>query len=365
MSARSRRVAGLAVLVAGLTGCTDSAGTTAEPAGTTTDLVADDWVTGLTTPWGLDTFADGTALVTERDTGRVLRVAADGTATQLGTVAEGGSGEGGLLGVTLSPDEAFVYLYYSTATDNRVVRRALEGDTLGPEEEVLTGIPVAGHHNGGQVRFGPDGQLYVSTGDAGDTMAAQDPASLAGKILRLTPAGDPAPGNPSGTAVWSLGHRNVQGLAWDADGRLWASELGQNTWDELNLIEPGQNYGWPFVEGEGEVAGMTPPMLVWPTSDASPSGLAFWRGSLWMAGLRGERLWQVPVHPEPDDDATATAEDDAVGLVGDPIAHWVGEYGRLRAVASAGDDAPLLVGTSNTDGRGTVRDGDDRLLRAG
>ena len=330
------------VLALALTGCS----------GEPDVLTPEDLVTGLRTPWGIDTFADGSVLLTERDTGRVLRLTPEGEVVELGTVEEQGSGEGGLLGAALSPDEAHVYLYVSTASDNRVVRHALEGDALGTAEEILTGIPVATYHDGGQLRFGPDGMLYVSTGDAGDTMAAQDPDSLAGKILRLTPDGEPAPGNPSGTAVWSLGHRNVQGLAWDADGRLWASEFGQNTCDELNLIEPGNNYGWPLVEGEGDVAGMTPPVLVWPTSDASPSGLAFWRGSLWMAALRGERLWEIPV----TDQDTGQLE---------PIAHWVGEYGRLRAVATAGDDAPLLVGTSNTDGRGGVRSDDDRVMRVG
>jgi len=301
----------------------------------------------------------------------VVRVGVGGDVTELITVAEGGSGEGGLLGATLSPDETTLYLYYSTARDNRVVRHSLSGGAPGPEEVILSGIPVATYHNGGQVRFGPDGFLYVATGDAGDTRSAQDPGSLAGKILRLTPDGEPAPGNPFGTPVWSLGHRNVQGLAWDPDGRLWASEFGQNSWDELNLIEPGNNYGWPLVEGAGDVAGMTPPVLVWPTSAASPSGLAYWRGSLWMAGLRGERLWQIPVLPAAAGDGGtptpgATGEsDDVAPLVGEPVAHWVGEYGRLRAVATAGDDGPLVVGTSNTDGRGTVREGDDRLLRVG
>lgn len=343
-------------------------GTTASPR-VPDRLAPSDWVAGLTTPWGLDLFADGSALVTERDTGRVLRVDAAGTVVELATAPERGSGEGGLLGATLSPDETALYLYYSTAADNRVVRHPLSGNTLGSEELVLGGIPVATFHNGGQVRFGPDGFLYVSTGDAGDTRAAQDPESLAGKILRLTPDGAPAPGNPFGTAVWSLGHRNVQGLAWDSEGRLWASEFGQNSWDELNLVEPGNNYGWPLVEGEGEVAGMTPPVLVWPTSAASPSGLAYWRGSLWMAGLRGERLWQVPVLPAPPETTPSPGAsptgDVAAPLVGEPVAHWVGEYGRLRAVATAGDTAPLLVGTSNTDGRGRVRAGDDRLLRVG
>lgn len=311
------------------------------------ELSPTDLVTDLEVPWGIDVFEDGSVLVSERDSGRVLRIR-DGQVQELGTIDAVPSSEGGLLGVELAPDESSVYAYYSTSSSNRLVRFPFDG-TLGAEEVLLTDIPMAGIHNGGQIRFGPDGMLYVGTGDASRRGDAQDPESLAGKILRLTPEGDPAPGNAWGNEVYTLGHRNVQGLAWDDQGRMWASEFGQNTWDELNLIESGNNYGWPEVEGAGSVEGMTDPARTWNPADASPSGLAWWRGSLWMASLRGNTLWQVPV--------------DASGTTGEPVARWEGEYGRLRAVGAADDTGPLLVGTSNLDGRGRPRSGDDRLLR--
>ncbi len=312
------------------------------------DVQARDVVTDLAVPWGIDFFADGAVLVSERDTGRVLRVDG-GQVEELGTIAAVPSSEGGLLGVALSPDEAYVYAYYSTRSANQLVRLPFDGSALGAEEVLLTGVPMAGIHNGGQVRFGPDGNLYVSTGDASQAADAQDPQSLAGKILRLTPEGQPVDGNAWGNEVYSIGHRNVQGLAWDAQGRLWASEFGANSWDELNLVESGNNYGWPQVEGTGSAEGMTNPARTWRPADASPSGLAYWRGSLWMASLRGNTLWQIPIGAD--------------GSTGEPVARWQREYGRLRAVGTSGDTGPLLVGTSNKDGRGEVRVGDDRLLQ--
>ncbi|SDB89817.1 Glucose/arabinose dehydrogenase, beta-propeller fold [Raineyella antarctica] len=322
-----------------------------------TQVRATDLATELDVPWGIDFFSNGDALVSERDTGRILRVPVRGTGgpvaggpgvRELGRVAAVPSAEGGLLGVALSPDERYVYAYYSSDQANQLVRFAFDGKSLGREEALLTGVPKAGIHNGGQVRFGPDGYLYVSTGDAANGPAAQDPTSLAGKILRLTPEGKPAPGNAWGNEVYTIGHRNVQGLAWDDKGRMWASELGQNTWDELNLITSGSNYGWPEVEGMGTRKGITDPMRTWNPGDASPSGLAWWRGSLWMGSLRGTTLWQVPI--------------DAAGTTEAPVAHFKGEYGRLRAVGASGDAAPLVVGTSNRDGRGSPQPGDDRLL---
>lgn len=312
-----------------------------------TTVSAQDWSTDFISPWGITWLDNGDALVTERDTGKIARVTSDGTTTEIGRIDEVvPSSEGGLLGIAV--DESHVYVYYSTATDNRLVSLSWDGTHLGDQQHLLTEIPVNQTHNGGQVVLGADGFLYVSTGDAQNRADAQDENSLAGKILRLTTDGDPAPDNPFGNEVFSLGHRNVQGLAFDDQGRLWASEFGDKGADELNLIEAGGNYGWPVVEGVGGDERMIDPVATWATDEASPSGLAYWRGSLWMAGLRGERLWQIPL-----DGAD----------VGEPVAHFTGEYGRLRTVAATPDAEFLIVGTSNTDGRGQPRDGDDRLLR--
>lgn len=362
--------AGSAVTPSGASG---GAGPTAPgglpgPSGPATVELAEieDVTTGLDAPWGLAFRADGSALVTLRDEARVVLVAPDGGvqdvtgpgADALADVVAPG-GEGGLLGVAVLAEAggtADVALYATTADDNRVLRGTLDGTTLGALTPVLTGIPRAGNHDGGRLAVGPDGYLYVTTGDAGQPGRAQDPSSLGGKILRVTPDGAPAPGNPDpASPVWSLGHRNVQGIGWSSDGRLFAAEFGQNTWDELNVVEPGGNYGWPVVEGAGGTdQGFVDPVATWPTSDASPSGLAVTDEGVYLAGLRGERLWRVPLLPPVDGDAGA-------GL-GTPQALLVGEHGRLRAVVPA-PDGSLWVLTNNTDGRGDPRDGDDRVLR--
>ncbi|WP_236718139.1 sorbosone dehydrogenase family protein [Actinoplanes sp. TFC3] len=305
-------------------------------------------------PWGLAFLPGGDALVAERDTAKVLRVRAGGGNPQEITTVSGVTpgGEGGLLGLAVSPGFAkdnLVYAYYTAADDNRIARFTLD-DGGGRPEVIFTGIAKAGNHNGGRIAFGPDGMLYAGTGDAAQTERAQDPASPNGKILRLTPDGDPAPGNPAaGSPVYSLGHRNVQGLAWDADGRLFASEFGQNELDEVNLIQPGRNYGWPEVEGKGNTGGgkYTNPLVTWPTDDASPSGLAISGATGYLAALRGERLWTLPLQGD---------------TIGEPKAELQGKYGRLRSVAVAPDGA-LWLTTSNTDGRGDERDGDDRIVR--
>ena len=311
-------------------------------------LQASELLTGLTSPWGLIALSDGTLLISERDTKQILRV--NGTTKEpLRTIEDAEPfGEGGLLGLAITADERRVFAYYTAAEDNRIVAMSWDGRSLGNPEVILDGIPRAGIHDGGRIIVGPDGHLYVATGDAGESELAQDKSSLGGKILRVTVNGTSAPGNPFGNEVFSFGHRNVQGLAFDEENRLWASEYGSQEWDELNLIEPGKNYGWPLVEGSGEGDGLTNPKVVWRTSEASPSGLAYWQGDLWMAGLRGERLWQIPV------EGTDT---------GDPVAHFEGEYGRLRTVVVSRDGQSLLMTGSNTDGRGDVADGDDRLLR--
>ncbi len=330
----------------------------AGPSGAATAQVTevDDVLGDLEVPWGIAFLPDGQAVVTLREAASLVLVAPDGAATQVtGPGADQlqdvvvPAGEGGLLGVAvLGPSATGVdlALYATAADDNRVLVGTLDGSTLGELHPILTGIAKAGNHDGGRLAVGPDGYLYVTTGDAGNRPSAQDPDSLNGKILRITADGDPAPGNPmEGSPVWSLGHRNVQGIGWSSDGRMFASEFGQDTWDELNVIEPGGNYGWPEAEGAG--GGFIDPVAQWHTDEASPSGLAVTDDAVYLAGLRGERLWRVPLTP------------DGVGTPQDLL---VGEHGRLRAVTVA-PDGSLWVLTGNTDGRGTPRPGDDRILR--
>jgi glucose/arabinose dehydrogenase len=306
----------------------------------------------LEVPWGVDFLPDGAAVVTERISGRVLRVTPGGGTSELGTIPDVvPQGEAGLLGVAVSPtydEDRTLFFYVTTAEDNRVLRAEVDGDRLGATRVVLDGIPNGFIHDGGRIAFGPDGRLYVSTGETGDPELAQDPDSLAGKILRITADGGPAPGNPDpDSPVWSMGHRNVQGLAWDDRGRLWASEFGASTWDELNLVEKGGNYGWPEVEGTGGGPEFIDPQLVWPVEEASPSGLAYADGRLWMGALRGQRLWRIDVSGD--------------GRAARPTAYFTGDAGRLRTVATA-PDGTLWVTTSNRDGRGDPADVDDRIL---
>jgi len=259
-------------------------------------------------------------------------------------------GEAGLLGVAVSPSyptDHRVFFYTSTDRDNRVLRMTFRDGRLADERPILTGIPRGVIHDGGRLAFGPDGALYVSTGETGQRELAQDPTSLGGKILRIDQNGRPANGNPDpGSPVWTLGHRNVQGLAFDPAGQLWASEFGDQTWDELNLIRKGGNYGWPLVEGRSTLTKYRNPLVVWRTDQASPSGLAYADGSLWLGALHGARLWQVPVHGT----SVGTAKD------------WlIGAYGRMRTVVRA-PDGNLWVTTSNRDGRGSPGPDDDRIL---
>ncbi|MFA6299445.1 MAG: PQQ-dependent sugar dehydrogenase, partial [Nocardioides sp.] len=231
--------------------------------------VVEEIAIGLEAPWGLGFLPDGDAVVTERDTRRVLLITGpDHEVVEVGTIDIAvPQYEAGLLGVAVSPDferDRLLYFYVSTAADNRVVRARLEGNRLGRPKPILTGIPNGMIHDGGRLEFGPDGFLYVSTGETGTPALAQERRGLAGKILRITTEGRPAPGNPFGTAVWSWGHRNVQGLAFDDAGVLWASEFGQDEFDELNRITKGANYGWPRVEGMGgKSQGFVDPQQVW------------------------------------------------------------------------------------------------------
>lgn len=314
--------------------------------------------TGLDMPWGLAFLPDGSALVAGRDSGRIHHVPAEGgRAEPVGEVpGVEVSAEGGLLGLATSPDFAedrTVYAYASAAPTNRVValRISAELDSLSQERVVLDGIETADRHHGGRLRFGPDGNLWIGTGDAFEPENAADTDSFNGKILRVRPDGSVPQDNPGDSPIYSSGHRNVQGIAFGPDGTAYASELGHRTWDELNVLQPGLDYGWPETEGTEGATGEAPLFTVHP-DEASPSGIAYAEGSIWMGALGGQRLWQLPV--------------DGAEAAGEPVDHFAGEYGRIRTVEPA-PDGSLWVTTSNTDGAtwgGTdARPGDDRILR--
>ncbi|HEV7752046.1 MAG TPA: PQQ-dependent sugar dehydrogenase [Baekduia sp.] len=309
-------------------------------------------VTGLDVPWGLAFLPGGDALVGERDSGQILRIPkGGGTPRRVMTItsAFNDGGEGGLLGLAASPAYAtdhLVYAYVTTRTDNRIVRFRLGGAV----KPILTGLRRGTIHDGGRIAFGPDRKLYAGVGETGQAGLAQDPSSRNGKILRMNADGSAPSDNPfDGSLVYSLGHRNVQGLAWDAKGRLWESEFGQNRFDEVNLIRPGRNYGWPVVEGVGDTAGgkYTNPLVTWPTSEASPSGAAIVGNTMYIGALQGRDLLRVRLS----------------GTSARKLTPWLaGRFGRLRTVVRAPDGA-LWVTTSNRDGRGVPRSGDDRILR--
>lgn len=357
MTTTRRYIGGLAAVAGALAmvACTPGSLISPKPSTATTSFPSDlalDAATAiandLDVPWSI-AFHEGVALISERDSARIVELADDGSVREVGVIDDvEPRGEGGLLGIAAQDD--YLYVYFTAADENRIDRYELTTTngtlTLGRSEKVIDGMDAAGNHNGGRIAFGPDGMLYATVGDAGDPSSAQDLDSLSGKILRLTPGGQVPADNPfDGSPVYSYGHRNPQGIAWDDDGMLYASEFGQDTWDELNVIEPGGNYGWPEVEGIADREGFLDPEQQWNPSDASPSGIAFAEGSLFVANLRGERLREIPL-----DDLSLSNE------------HLVGELGRLRDVVVAPDGA-LWVLTNNTDGRGQPAEGDDQIIR--
>jgi glucose/arabinose dehydrogenase len=356
MMAKIRRIlAATAVLVMsfGLTAC--SSGDQREgptgaqhPSTGSSSSEAEPLVQGLDAPWSI-AFLNNTALISERDSGKILEFSGSGGTREVGSIADAAaSGEGGLLGIAIR--EGYLYAYMTTGQDNRIVRYRLNGQdsslSLGQSETILSGIPSASYHDGGRIAFGPDGMLYATTGDAGNRANAQDRESLAGKILRLSPDGGIPPDNPfPNSLVYSYGHRNPQGLAWDAQGTLYSSEFGQDTWDELNVITAGGNYGWPTVEGIGNREGFVDPVQQWRPSDASPSGMTIVNGTIYIANLRGESLRAVPIN-----DLSSSTN------------MFQGEYGRLRDMVQAPDGA-LWILTNNTDGRGDPGQHDDQIIR--
>ncbi|ATL31918.1 PQQ-dependent sugar dehydrogenase [Streptomyces formicae] len=351
------------VLVAGaVTTATAGASTTATAGASTTAAAGEPGTpvtlsTGWTIPWGTSWLPDGSgALVTERDDFGVWRISKDGKERKrVGTVPESQTtgGEGGLMGLAVDPDWAtnhYVYVMHTSSEGNRIARMTYDGTTVSGYKVLLKGIKKNKYHNGGRLAFGPDGYLYATTGDAQDKPLAQDKNSLNGKILRLTTDGKPAPGNPFGNYAYSLGHRNPQGIAFDAQGRLWEAELGDSKKDELNLIKAGKNYGWPTCEGTCDVAGMTNPKRTWGVAEASPSGVAVVDGAVYMAALKGKRLWRIPTNADNEN-------------VGTPKAYYIGEYGRLRSVTAVPGAKELWLSTTNADNNGGQPEGSDTIFR--
>lgn len=308
----------------------------------------------LIIPWEIVFLPEGDLLITERS-GFLKRIGKMNRSYQIEGVYH--VGEGGLLGMALHPNfekNRFLYLYFTVnqagKIENRIERYVYntEGE-LTNKKIILDKIPGANFHNGGRLLFGPDGNLYVGTGDAQNPSLAQEVNSLAGKILRITDNGTIPQDNPFRNAVWSLGHRNPQGLVFDDKGRLWESEHGATAYDELNLIEKGKNYGWPEIQGDQIKEGMVRPLLhSGPQETWAPSSLIYWQGKIFFVGLRGQSLYQVSISE--------------TGEISEFKAYLKREFGRLRALKLGADDS-FYISTSNRDGRGDVKPGDDKIIR--
>jgi glucose/arabinose dehydrogenase len=261
-------------------------------------------------------------------------------------------GEGGLQGIALHPNfqkNKWIYLYRTVKKENRIVNRVeryrLYNGVLTDKTIIIDDIPGAMYHDGGRIAFGPDHYLYITTGDAADIH------SLAGKILRLSDDGTIPFDNPFGNAIFSYGHRNPQGLTWDTEHRLWSTEHGPSGFesgeDELNLIEKGQNYGWPIIKGAQTKANMRTPILQSGKEETwAPASALYWDGSIFFGGLRGEALYEARI--------------DKIPIV--LKEHFKGQFGRIRTVV-LGPDGYFYLTTSNRDGRGTPRSEDDKIIK--
>jgi len=312
----------------------------------------------LDVPWEVIALGEDRFLVTER-TGDLLLID-NGEQHVIESFDDLDSpllGEGGLLGIAVHPEfdeNGYLYVYQTVdreSVENTVRRFEIDREAyeLRGETVIIDGIPSDRIHNGGRIAFGPDGHLYITTGDAADAELAQDTDSLAGKILRLNADGSVPEDNPFDNEVYSYGHRNAQGITWDGEGRLWSTEHGPTAQDELNVVEADGNYGWPTITDTETHSEMeTPAFSSGQHETWAPAGAAYSDGRVFFAGLRGERLYEAGV-----------VDDEVVSFVG----HFAEDFGRLRAVTLGPDEEYLYLTTSNTDGRGDERAGDDKLIR--
>lgn len=301
----------------------------------------------LEVPWALAFLPDNSILITERK--GTVRILKDKKLSDVAKINVKQTGESGLHGLTVDPkfdQNHYIYLYYTYSADgnnsfNRVSRFTFENDSLKDEKIIVDKIPGAVFHDGGRIKFGPDGALpekalYITTGDAGEPSRSQDKNSLAGKILRIK--------DGEKVKIFSYGHRNPQGIAWDTQGMLWETEHGQSATDELNLIEEGKNYGWPDIRGDQRQEGMESPRIQSGSATWAPAGLAFFNGSLYFGGLRGMALFQYNIETKEFKE------------------HFKGQFGRIREVV-LGPDNMLYITTSNRDGRGSPSPDDDKIIR--
>lgn len=320
----------------------------------------------LLVPWAIDISNEGKLYFTERS--GAIKVIENGKLRPDPLIIFRGAftsvGEGGLMGIALDPNfsqNRYMYVMHTYAEGNRLYNRVLRlvenNNRAFINKVLLEKIPGGRIHDGGRIKIGPDEKLYITTGDAGDAELAQDPKSLAGKILRIELDGTIPSDNPiANSPVYSLGHRNSQGLAWDSKNVLYASEHGQTAHDEINIIVPGANYGWPLFQGDEDSTEVKiqKPLLHSGDDTWAPSGITFvnqgpWKGKLLVATLRGERLLGITLNGN--------------GTVVKNVEPWFNkEYGRLRDVIQ-GKDGSIYIATNNRDGRGTPKVGDDKIIR--
>jgi len=333
---------------------TDSRVVVSRPEEESYEIIAEN----LDIPWEVAFLPNGDILVTERP-GTLKRIGEEGKTTKIEGVEH--IGEGGLLGMALHPDFAennWIYLYLTTRSDrgliNRVERYRFRENQLSEKQIIIDNIPGAAYHDGGRIKFGPDRLLYITTGDSGNSNLAQDTSSLAGKILRLQDDGGTPLDNPFDSPIYSYGHRNPQGLAWDENGQLWSTEHGRSGilsgLDELNLIQRGKNYGWPIIQGNETQEGRVSPVIhSGPDTTWAPAGATYKDGSIFFCGLRGSALYEAEI-------GLQEQKVDSLNI------HFKDVFGRLRA-AVLGPDGNLYITTSNTDGRGSPRPEDDKIIR--